>query len=140
MKQKRNANFSILLAIFLGSVLACLPRPGAAAQDKGSNEKLLAAIRDADAQTAKAFLSDGADANASDQAICSLKGGTMNDTNSQMAKQLLLFGQMLEFTAMIMGVVAVMPGRLPVQHHPALPGRGACASQPRRHCSSSSLP
>ncbi len=54
MKQKRNANFSILLAIFLGSVLACLPRAGAAAQDKGSNEKLLAAIRDADAQTARA--------------------------------------------------------------------------------------
>ncbi|MGH9753722.1 MAG: ankyrin repeat domain-containing protein [Blastocatellia bacterium] len=58
------------LAIFWGSVCACLPCAGSATQDKGSNEKLLAAIRDADVQTARALLSSpsgGADANARDK-------------------------------------------------------------------------
>jgi hypothetical protein len=54
MKQKSNANFSTLLAIFLGAVFACSPRAGAAIRNNGSNEKLLAAIRDADAQAASA--------------------------------------------------------------------------------------
>jgi len=69
MKQKRNAIFSTLLAIFLGSGAAFSLCADAAMQDKGSNEKLLAAIRDADAQTAMALLSlqsGGADANARD--------------------------------------------------------------------------
>jgi len=67
MKQKRNAKFSTLLAIFLGIVCACLPRAGAAMQDKESNEKLLTAVRGADAQTARTLLSEGADANVRDE-------------------------------------------------------------------------
>ena len=66
MKQKRYANYSTLLAIFLGTVFACSPCAITAMQDNGSNEKLLAAISDADAQAAKALLSNGADANAID--------------------------------------------------------------------------
>jgi len=72
MKQKRNsylASFlAILWALFLGSVLTCSLR--ASAEDTGPNEKLLSAIRDADAQTAKALLSlpsGGVDANARDE-------------------------------------------------------------------------
>ena len=57
MRQKRNAIFSALLAIFLGSAAAFSLCADAAMQDEGSNEKLLAAIRDADAQTAMALLS-----------------------------------------------------------------------------------
>jgi len=48
MKQKLYANFSTLLAIFLGAVFACSPCAGSTIRDNGSNEKLLAAIRDAD--------------------------------------------------------------------------------------------
>jgi ankyrin repeat protein len=62
------ATFSTLLAIFLGSG-AFTPCASAATQGQGSNEKLLAAIRDADARTAGELLSlqsGRADANARD--------------------------------------------------------------------------
>jgi ankyrin repeat protein len=66
MKKKQYANFSTLLMIFLGSVFACSPCAGSTIQDNESSEKLLAAIRDADAQAARAFLSKGAEVNARD--------------------------------------------------------------------------
>ena len=62
MNQMRNSR----LAIFLGSVLACVLCAGAALPDNGANEKLLNAIRDADLMAARALLSGGADANAKD--------------------------------------------------------------------------
>jgi len=64
MKRRRNSNLATFLALLLGSLGAyslC-----ASAEDKGTNEKLLTVIRDADAQTAKAPPSEGADANARD--------------------------------------------------------------------------
>jgi ankyrin repeat protein len=54
----------------VNSNFACSPRSGVGTQDKGSNEKLLAAIRESDAQKVKALLSSqsgGADANARDE-------------------------------------------------------------------------
>jgi len=67
MKRRRNSNLAIYLVILLGILLAC---PLCAnADDKGSNEKLLVAIRDSDAQAASALLSipsGGANANARD--------------------------------------------------------------------------
>ena len=66
MNQRRNS----YLAIFLGSVLTCVLCAGAALQDKRANEKLLAAIRDGDAQATSSLLSlpsGGADANARDE-------------------------------------------------------------------------
>jgi len=65
MKQRRYSNLATFLAVLLGSLGAyslC-----ASAEDNGTNEKLLTVIRDADAQTAKALLSEGADANARDE-------------------------------------------------------------------------
>ncbi|HKQ73922.1 MAG TPA: ankyrin repeat domain-containing protein [Blastocatellia bacterium] len=74
MNQRRNSNLltflTTFLATFFGSVLIYQLCAEAAMQDKGSNEKLLTAIRDADAQTARALLSlvpGGADANARDE-------------------------------------------------------------------------
>ncbi len=62
MNRGRNSN----LALFFISVLSCALCAGAGMQDKGANEKLLSAIREADARTARSLLSRGADASAKD--------------------------------------------------------------------------
>src|SRR5262245_10078161 len=72
MKQRRNSNLSAFLATFLAALLGSggVWSLCASTEDKGPNEKLLTAIRDADAQAARALLSSplgGADANARDE-------------------------------------------------------------------------
>jgi hypothetical protein len=62
MKLKRNSNLATLLAVLSGSLGAYSLCAGA--EDKGTNERLLTVIRDTDARTVKALLSEGADANA----------------------------------------------------------------------------
>ena len=68
MRHRRNSNLANFVATVLVTVLACPLCAGA--DDKGLNEKLLAAIRDSDAGAASALLSlpsGAADANARDE-------------------------------------------------------------------------
>jgi uncharacterized protein len=68
MKHRWNSNLATFLTPLLAILLACPLRAGA--DDKGLNEKLLAAIRDSDAGAARALLSlpsGEADANARDE-------------------------------------------------------------------------
>src|SRR5215467_8895689 len=71
MKRKRNSNLSAFLATLLAALLGSGAwTPCAGAEDNGSNEKLLNAIRDANVQVAKVLLSapsGAANANAKDE-------------------------------------------------------------------------
>ena len=102
MKRRRNSNLATYLVLLLGSLLAC--PLSANAEDKGSNEKLLSAIRDSDAQAASALLSipsGGANANArDDDGMTALMYAASSENNDpELLKSLLARGAEINIKA-----------------------------------------